>query len=96
MYLHPLEMAAGIAVQLGCVAVVGPLRLGAFVAASLMHALINVLDHANLRVPSRLAWLFNHWSDRHDAHHSLGGNYGSITPLWDWLFATGPKTPPSR
>ena len=88
LYLHPLETVLGLVVQLGCVAAVGPLGLRAFIAVSLLHALINVLDHSNLSLPSPLAWLWNHWSQRHDAHHSRGGNYASITPIWDWLFGT--------
>ena len=88
LYLHPIETAMGLTVQLGSVAIVGPLGLGSFLAVSLAHALINVLDHANLCLASRLAWLSNHWAARHDLHHSRGGNYGSITPLWDWMFKT--------
>ena len=88
LYIHPLETVGGLCVQLGCIALVGPLGVGAFLAVSLLHAMINVLDHANLVLPWRLAWLPNHWSHRHDLHHSQHGNYGSITPVWDMLFGT--------
>ncbi|MCY3756239.1 MAG: sterol desaturase family protein [Acidobacteria bacterium] len=91
LYLHPAETAMGLAVQLGAVALFGPLGLGAFLAVSLLHAVINVLDHANLVLPWRLAWLSNHWSARHDLHHSKGGNFASITPFWDWLFGTAAR-----
>ena len=94
LYLHPLETAAGLVVLFGCVAAVGPLGVGSFVLTAALHTLINVLHHANLRLPSRLAWLCNHWSARHDAHHHRGGNYGSITPLWDWLFGTSTAARP--
>ena len=96
LYLHPLETAMGLAVLLGCIAMAGPLSVVGFAAVSLLHALINVIDHANLNVPSRLAWLCNHWSARHDLHHSRGGNYGSITPVWDWLFGTTAKVLATR
>ena len=56
----------------------------ACVVALLLHATTNVLDHANLQLSRRLAWLSNHWASRHDAHHTqVRVNYGSITPLWD-------------
>lgn len=88
LYLHPFETVAGLVVLLASVAIVGPMGLAAFVAVSLLHTLVNLLHHANLQLPFRLAWLPNHFAERHDTHHSRGGNYGVITPLWDWLFGT--------
>jgi len=92
LYLHPLETVAGLVVLLASMAAVGPLGPGAFAATAIAHSLVNVLVHANLSIPARLAWLTNHWSARHDAHHSSSGNFGTITPLWDWLFGTSART----
>lgn len=92
LYLHPLETIAGLVVLLASMAAVGPLGAGAFVATAILHSIVNVLVHANLSIPARLAWLTNHWSARHDAHHSSSGNFGTITPLWDWLFGTSART----
>ncbi len=92
LYLHPLETVAGLVVLLASMAAIGPLGAGAFIAVAVAHSLVNVLVHANLSVPVRLAWLTNHWSARHDAHHSSSGNFGNITPLWDWLFGTSACT----
>ena len=88
LYIHPLETVAGLGVLLGAIAVSGPLGAGAFAAVVIVHSAVNVLVHANLSIPARLAWLPNHWSARHDAHHSGVGNFGTIMPLWDWLFGT--------
>lgn len=88
LYLHPVEMVAGLGVLLVSIATVGPLDIGAFLAVVLAHSIINILHHTNLRLPYRLAWLANHWAASHDAHHSQGGNYGVITPIWDWIFGT--------
>ncbi len=92
LYLHPLETVAGVVVLLASMAAVGPLGTGAFIAAAISHSLVNVLVHANLHTPARLAWLTNHWSARHDAHHSDGGNFATITPLWDWLCGTAARS----
>ncbi|MXW22732.1 MAG: sterol desaturase family protein [Candidatus Dadabacteria bacterium] len=88
LYLHPVEMIAGLAFLLISIVIVGPLGIGAFLAVVLLHTIINILHHTNLQLPYRLAWLANHWASSHDAHHSQGGNYGVITPVWDWIFGT--------
>jgi sterol desaturase/sphingolipid hydroxylase (fatty acid hydroxylase superfamily) len=92
LYTHPLETVAGMAVLVASMLAVGPLGAGAFIAAAIVHSLVNVLVHANLSIPARLAWLTNHWSARHDAHHSASGNFATITPLWDWVFGTSART----
>lgn len=91
LYLHPLDTLAGLGLLLACIAVIGPLGPGAFAVSVVSHSALNVVVHANLRLPSRVAWLTNQWSARHDAHHSGGGDYGTITPLWDWLFGTSSR-----
>jgi len=68
-----------------------PLGLGNLVAVSLLHGVINVLDHANLVLPWRLACLSNNWSTRHDLRHTTGGNFANITPVWDRLFRTAAR-----
>lgn len=95
LYIHPLETVAGLGVLLASMAAVGPLGAGAFIAVVISHSLVNVLVHANLSIPTRLGWLTNHWSARHDAHHSGSGNFGTITPLWDRLFGTSAGARPA-
>ena len=88
LYLHPLETMPGPIVLMICVAIVGPLGTGAFIAVSLAHAMVNVIDHTNLRLPG---WPVDRLVLRHDAHHGWGGNYASITPICDWVFGTSAR-----
>ena len=72
---------------------IGRLGLASFVVMPLTHAPINVLDHANRRLPARTAWLSTHWSARHDTHRSrYRVNFASIMTIGDTLFHTEART----
>ena len=85
LYQRPHETMLALAMLMGCVAIVGPVGVTAFVLVIFFHTLINMLDHANLK--TGLRWL-DHIMKAHDMHHSIRDvNYG-FTPLWDHVFGT--------
>ena len=69
---------------------------GAFAVYRVWSALNGLLEHANVRVPSRLdraLSLVTTWPNMHKVHHSrmvaqANTNYGNITSLFDRLFGT--------
>lgn len=69
---------------------------GAFAIYRLLVALSGLLEHANLRVPSRVDTLLSlvfTWPNLHKVHHSRDArltdtNYGNLVSWWDRLFAT--------
>ncbi|MCY4516158.1 MAG: sterol desaturase family protein [Acidimicrobiaceae bacterium] len=90
LYLHPVELVAGITLLLVSVAVVGPVSTWAFLTIVLIHGLINTIVHTNLVFPHPLLALWNHWVMRHHRHHAghLDRNYATIFPFWDRLAGT--------
>lgn len=90
MYVHPIEMFLGVVLLLSCTLVVGPVPLGAFAVAFLVWSLLNIVVHCGLDIRVfPLSW-FGTLARKHDTHHvsMRGGNFASITPIFDWLFGT--------
>ncbi|MDE0061802.1 MAG: sterol desaturase family protein [Gammaproteobacteria bacterium] len=92
LYSHPVDTVIAFTLLFACMALVGPLGETSFVVASLLYMVIFGLGHANLDLPFRGMAPLNHWARRHDAHHAQRNvNFGSITPVWDWMFGTLPE-----
>ncbi len=92
LYSHPVDTVIAFTLLFACMALVGPLGMTSFVVSSLLYMVIFGLGHANLRMPFRGMAPLNHWARRHDAHHAQRNvNFGSITPVWDWLFGSLPE-----
>ena len=93
LYEHPIDTVLAFTLLFACMALVGPMGQTSFIVASLLYMVIFGLGHANLDLPSKVMAPLNHWARRHDAHHAQRSvNYGSITPVWDWLFGTAADT----
>ena len=89
LYIHPVETAAGLVLLLASVALVGPVGAGSFVLVVMLHTLVNIIAHSNLRFSHRAFALTNHWAVRHHTHHTRpNANYASIFPFWDRIFGT--------
>ena len=88
LYQHPHEIVFGLSLLLCCVAVIGPVGIGAFVTVIFIHTLINTLDHANIKTGFK--WL-DYLIKSHDLHHSQRNVNFGFTPLWDYVFKTTPQ-----
>lgn len=90
LYLHPIETFLGVALLTACTFVVGPVTPGTFAVVFLVYSSLNILVHCGLDLPvpgfRTIGWI----ARKHDTHHTSmkGGNYASITPLFDILFGT--------
>lgn len=88
LYQRPHETALALVLLMVCVAIVGPVSLTSFLLVILIHTVINLLDHANIRTGIR--WL-DHLMYAHDLHHSRRNVNFGFTPLWDHVFGTTHK-----
>jgi sterol desaturase/sphingolipid hydroxylase (fatty acid hydroxylase superfamily) len=92
---HPLEMIVSIAFILPVVVICGwpPIVLAVYES---VEVFVNILTHANLRVPERAeryARLLLVTPGLHRLHHSpvqaeTDSNYGNVFSFWDRLFGT--------
>jgi sterol desaturase/sphingolipid hydroxylase (fatty acid hydroxylase superfamily) len=93
-YIHPLEVAMGLGLYAGSIAVLswlmGPFHMATIVITWVVFSQINLHNHDLWnadRFPFRyLAYM----STMHHNHHAkfTGGNFATITLLYDWLFGT--------
>lgn len=93
-YIHPLEVAMGLGLYAGSVFVLsrlmGPFHVATIVLTWVAFSQINLHNHDRWqsdRFPFRyLAYM----SRMHHHHHArfTGGNFATITLLYDWLFGT--------
>ena len=97
---HPLEFVAML-FTMATIAVVFGLNPWALAAYEVAENVVNLLTHANLRLPERLdrglRWLFV-TPNMHCLHHSsyrpeTDSNYGQVFSLWDRLFGTYSTAP---
>lgn len=90
LYLHPLESFLGQGLLFCCIALLGPLSPVAFVGVVGMHSFLNILVHSGLDLPLFPFRTLGFLARKHDLHHvsMKGGNYASLTPLFDRLFGT--------
>ncbi len=90
LYLHPVETFLGIALLVTCSLVVGPVHAGTFAVVFAVYSFLNILVHAGLDLPFFPFRALGFLARKHDVHHTSmkGGNYASLTPIFDKLFGT--------
>ncbi len=90
LYLHPVENFLGLALLYSCIAAMGPLHPAAFIIVVTVHSWLNILVHAGLDLPRFPFRALSFLARKHDLHHvsMKGGNYASLTPIYDLLFGT--------
>jgi sterol desaturase/sphingolipid hydroxylase (fatty acid hydroxylase superfamily) len=93
-YIHPFEVAMGLGLfvftVLGLSLIMGRFDLVTFVAAWVAFSSINLHNHTlweSNRFPFRY---MKYASEMHHNHHArfTGGNFATITLLFDWMFGT--------
>lgn len=90
LYLHPVETILGVVLMLTCVWLLGPVDLPTFGLVFLVYSTFNILVHAGLSLPFFPFRTLGYLARKHDIHHTSmkGGNYASLTPIFDILFGT--------
>lgn len=90
LYLHPLENFLGLALLFSCMVALGPLHPLTFIGVVAVHSLLNILVHSGLDLPFFPFRALSFLARKHDLHHvsMKGGNYASLTPIFDRLFGT--------
>ena len=97
---HPLEFTLAFLILLPLTIAIG-LTPWVLVVYELMHLVVGLLSHANLRLPERLdrslRWIFV-TPNMHCLHHSsyqpeTDSNYGQVFSVWDRLFGTYSSAP---
>lgn len=90
LYLHPVETILGVMLMLFTVWLYGPVTLPTFGLVFLIYSTFNILVHAGLSLPFFPFRALSYLARKHDIHHTSmkGGNYASLTPLFDMLFGT--------
>lgn len=99
---HTGEVLVSSILKIGAVVLLGISPLGLFVFETLMLACAQ-FQHANIRLPSKLEtglWWTVVPPAMHRIHHTptredTNSNYGTILTVWDWLFMTLRRRPPS-
>ncbi|MFM5931307.1 MAG: sterol desaturase family protein [Novosphingobium sp.] len=93
-YIHPLEVAIGLGLYVATIAglslVMGRFDVITVIVTFVAFSQINLHNH-NLWGESRLFWGYAKYaSDMHHHHHAkfTGGNFATITLLYDWMFGT--------
>jgi sterol desaturase/sphingolipid hydroxylase (fatty acid hydroxylase superfamily) len=90
LWVHPVEIAAGLGLFLACVAAVGPVSPVTFLVVNLIYSELNIVIHSGVEFPSGPMRLFNPWARAHHGHHGvdINRNFASVTSLWDLLLGT--------
>ncbi len=90
LYLHPLETFLGLALLIVCTWILGPVGFGTFAIVFGIYSLLNILVHAGVAFDVLGLRALGYMAIKHDKHHNSmrGGNFASITPIWDRLFGT--------
>lgn len=93
-YIHPLEIAIGLGLYVGTIAllaaVMGRFDVVTIVITFVAFSHINLHNH-NLWTAERFPFgSLNYVSRMHHNHHArfTGGNFATITLLYDWMFGT--------
>ncbi len=93
-YIHPLEVAIGLGLYVATIAalsaVMGRFDVVTVVVTFVAFSQINLHNH-NLWSEARFLWGYAKYaSDMHHHHHAkfTGGNFATITLLYDWMFGT--------
>jgi sterol desaturase/sphingolipid hydroxylase (fatty acid hydroxylase superfamily) len=90
LYLHPIETFLGLFLLMCCTALVGPVSPATFGLVFAAYSFLNILVHAGMDIPIPGLRMFGMLARKHDIHHTSmrGGNFASITVLWDRVFKT--------
>ena len=90
LYLHPVETFVGLALLMICTWALGPVSVGTFAVAFFVYSALNIVVHSGLDLRCFGLRTLSFLARKHDTHHTSmkGGNYASITPIWDILFGT--------
>jgi sterol desaturase/sphingolipid hydroxylase (fatty acid hydroxylase superfamily) len=93
-YIHPLEIAIGLGLYVATIFVLsrfmGSFHVVTIVITWIAFSEINLHNH-NLWESDRFGFRYlNYLSKMHHNHHArfTGGNYATITLLYDWMFGT--------
>jgi sterol desaturase/sphingolipid hydroxylase (fatty acid hydroxylase superfamily) len=93
-YIHPLEIAIGLGLYVATTAVLaavmGRFDVPTIVLTFIAFSQINLHNH-NLWTEDRYPWRYLAFLSRlHHNHHAkfTGGNYATISPLYDWMFGS--------
>jgi sterol desaturase/sphingolipid hydroxylase (fatty acid hydroxylase superfamily) len=93
-YLHPLETCIGLALYGGTVAflaaLMGGFQVVTIVATYVLFLEINQHNHDLTEIDRFPFKYFHRAAYMHHVHHArfTGGNFGTISLLYDWLFGT--------
>lgn len=93
-YLHPLETCIGLALYGGTVALLaalmGDFQVVTIVVTYVLFLEINQHNHDLVQINRFPFKYFYHAAYMHHVHHArfTGGNFGTISLLYDWLFGT--------
>ncbi len=90
-FLHPTEIALGVGLWLGCVAIVGmvsPMHPIAFLIALLIYTCVNIMVHCGL--DTGILPYLDYVSRMHNTHHisMRSKNYASMSAFPDIIFRT--------
>lgn len=93
-YIHPLEVAIGLGLYTASIFVLsrfmGGFHVATIIVSFLAFSQINIHNHALWNVDRFPFRYLNYASRMHHNHHArfTGGNFATITVLYDWLFGT--------
>ncbi len=94
LYVHSTETFIGLGMFIACLSLIG-FALGGIHAATvavtyLIYVQLNTINHTKFNLDYFPFKTVNYLTTKHHIHHENMnmGNYGSITPLYDWMFRT--------
>ena len=90
LLLHPSETFLGLTLLFVSIFAVGGIHLYTFAPIFAAYTTLNIFNHAGVALPWFPFKTIGNLAIKHDRHHHsmLSGNYASITPLPDYIFAT--------
>lgn len=93
-YIHPLEVAIGLGLYVGTIfflsLAMGRFHVGTIVVTWFAFSYINLHNHT-LWESDKFPFKYMHYlSEMHHHHHArfTGGNFATISLLYDWMFGT--------
>lgn len=90
LYLHPVETFLGLALLVAVAIGFGPVDVVTFAVVFAVYSSLNILVHCGLDIRIFGLRTISYLARKHDLHHTSmrGGNFASITPIWDILLGT--------
>jgi sterol desaturase/sphingolipid hydroxylase (fatty acid hydroxylase superfamily) len=93
-YIHPLEVAVGLGLYAASIFILsrfmGNFHVVTIIVTFLAFTQINIHNHALWQVDRFPFKYLSYAAKLHHNHHArfTGGNFATITPLYDWMFGT--------